>query len=83
MLLAIIACVVPGLGQPAAPTLDVNNLPTVIALTANAAMTQTAAAAPPIPAETSIPSGATQAVDLTGVTTLEQLPGESMKFTDS
>ena len=83
VVLAVIACVVPGLSQPVAPTLDVNNLPTVIALTANAAMTQTAAVAPPVAAETSIPSGATQAVDLTRVTTLEQSPGESTKFTDS
>ena len=83
VVLAVIACVVPGLSQPVAPTLDVNNLPTVIALTANAAMAQTAAVAPPVAAETSIPSGATQAVDLTRVTTLEQSPGESTKFTDS
>lgn len=83
VLIFVMACVVPGLGQPAAPTLDVNNLPTVIALTANAAVTQTAAAAPPTPAGTSIAAEAPPAVDLTGVTTLEQLSGESIKFTDS
>ncbi|CAG0996515.1 hypothetical protein ANAEL_02627 [Anaerolineales bacterium] len=81
--LAVIACVVPGLGQPAAPTLDVNNLPTVIALTAHAAMTQTAAVAPPTPAGISDPSGTAEVIDLTAVTTLEQLPDGSTKFTDT
>jgi len=83
VLLAVIACVVPGLSQPAAPTLDVNNLPTVIVLTANAAMAQTAAVAPPTPAGISDPSGTAEVIDLTAVTTLEQLPDGSTKFTDT
>jgi hypothetical protein len=79
---AMMACVVPGLSQPAAPTLDVNNLPTVIALTASAAMAQTAAAAPPTPAPTLAElSTATPRVSLTG-TSLLLRDDQTTVFTD-
>ncbi len=51
---AIMACAVPGLGQPAAPpTFDLSTIPTMVVLTANALEAQTAIAAPPTPLETS------------------------------
>jgi len=82
VLFTMLACVVPGLGQPA--NLDMENLSTVIVSTANAAMTQTAAVASPIPAETALPlSEATEIPETTGPTgTLEELPNGSTKFTD-
>lgn len=76
--LTIVACVIPGLGQPAVPPLDMNSLPTIIALTANAATTQTAAVAPPTPAETATPT----LLEAKDTATLEKLPDGSIKFTD-
>ena len=45
LFLAMLACA----GQPAVPAFDPNSIPTLVVLTANAAMAQTAAAAPPTP----------------------------------
>jgi hypothetical protein len=54
---AIIACIVPGISQPdAIPTYDVNMIPTMVVLTANALASQTAAAITPLPIETSTPT---------------------------
>lgn len=80
LLFAMLACVIPGLNQT--PPLDKNNLSTIIASTANAAMTQTAAAAPPVPAETELPTSEVVGTpEVTG--TLENLPNESTQFTDA
>ena len=78
LLLTILACVIPGLSQPAiAPTFDLDLIPTMVALTANAAITQTAAVAPPLPAETTTP-------DPSGTTgTLELLSNGNTKYTDN
>ena len=71
LLFALAACALPGLSQPAAlPTFDPNSIPTMVALTANAAMTQ--AAITPTPLAPPDPSEAT----------LEQLPDGSTKYTD-
>jgi hypothetical protein len=84
LLFVVLACALPGIGQSAAPVIDPASIPTVIVLTANAAATQTAEVAPPVPAgSTAAVAGASQAADLTTVTTLEQLPNESAKFTDN
>ena len=48
----IMACVVPGLSQPVPPTFDLNLIPTMVVLTANALEAQTAVAALQIPLET-------------------------------
>jgi len=75
LVLAILACAVPGLSQPVPSAFDPNTIPTMVALTADAAMTQTAVVASPIPAEAATPS-------LEG-TTLEQLPNGGTKYTDN
>lgn len=50
---SIMACVVPGLSQPAAPpTFDLSTIPTMVVLTANALEAQTAVAALQVPLET-------------------------------
>jgi len=50
LFLAILACSMPGLSLPAAiPTFDQNAIPTMVALTANAGMAQTAVSASPTP----------------------------------
>jgi hypothetical protein len=54
LLFSVLACVMPGAGQPA--PLDPGMLPTMVVLTANAAMTQTAAVVPPPPLETPTPT---------------------------
>jgi len=48
----MMACVVPGLSQPVPPTFDLNLIPTMVVLTANALEAQTAVAALQIPLET-------------------------------
>jgi hypothetical protein len=76
LFLTIIACVIPGLSQPAAP-IDPSTIPTIVVLTANAAITQTAAVAPRlVPTETTTP-------DPSAVNgTVELLPDGSTKYTD-
>jgi len=57
LLLTIIACVVPGISQSdVPPTFDLNMVPTMVVLTANAIASQTAAVAPPMPFETLTPT---------------------------
>jgi hypothetical protein len=78
---AIIACVVPGLGQPA-PTFDPNTIPTMVVLTANAAMAQTAAAASSTPTPVPIePATATPRISLSG-TSLFPRDDQTTLFTD-
>jgi hypothetical protein len=73
----IVACAVPGLPNVSAPApIDSNTISTIVVLTANAAITQTAAAPSPIPAET-LPG-----LLETPVASLEKLPSESTKYTD-
>jgi hypothetical protein len=72
----ILACVVPGLSQPAPSAFDPSTIPTMVALTADAAMTQTAVALPtPAQTPTRLPP--------TAGTNLEGLPDGSTKFADS
>jgi len=53
----IMACVVPGLSQPAAPSaFDPDSISTMVVLTANALASQTAAATTPLPPETPTPT---------------------------
>ena len=77
LFLAMLACVVPGLSQPASPAIDPSTIPTIVVLTANAAVTQTAAAAPPSP-QTETPTPDPSAIN----GTIEQLPNGSTKYTD-
>jgi hypothetical protein len=76
LFLAMLACVVPGLGQPA-PAIDPSTIPTIVVLTANAAITQTAAAAPQSP-QTETPTPDPSAI----YGTIEQLSNGSTKYTD-
>jgi hypothetical protein len=50
-----LACVMPNLSQPTSLPVDSLSIPTIVVLTADAAMTQTASAAPPLPLETPTP----------------------------
>jgi hypothetical protein len=52
LFITILACVGPGLSQPVPPTFDLNLIPTMVVLTANALEAQTAVAALQIPLET-------------------------------
>jgi len=75
LVLAMLACTVSGLSQPATSAIDPNTIPTIVVLTADAAMTQTAVVASSMLAETATPS-------LEG-TTLEQLPNGGTKYTNN
>ncbi|MBK8821698.1 MAG: hypothetical protein IPN58_03555 [Anaerolineales bacterium] len=56
LFLAMLACAVPGVSQPAAPSnFDPASLPTLVVMTANAILSQTAAAVTPLPSETATP----------------------------
>jgi hypothetical protein len=77
LFLAVLACVVPGLSQPVSPAIDPSTIPTIVVLTANAAMTQTAVVAPPLlPTETTTPDPSA----ING--TIELLPNGNTKYTD-
>ena len=83
LLLAVMACVVPGLSQPSvSPAFDPGALSTVVGLTANAAVTQTAVAAQPLSTE-AVSGDAVPSLTETAVTTLEQMPDGSTKYTDN
>jgi hypothetical protein len=78
LFLTILACVVPGLGQPAPTAIDPSTIPTIVVMTANAAITQTAAAAPsPVLTETNTPDPSA----INGM--IESLPNGSTKYTDN
>jgi hypothetical protein len=71
LLFALMSCALPGVSQPVTlPTFDPNAIPTMVALTANAAMAQTATATPLAPPDLS-------------KTPLEKLPDGSTKYTDT
>ena len=78
LFLAMLACV----GQPAVPAFDPNSIPTMVVLTANAAMAQTAAAASrtptPLPTESATP---TPRISLSG-TSLFLRDDQTTVFTD-
>jgi len=77
------ACVVPGLSQSSvSPAFDPDSLSTVIGLTANAAVTQTAMVAKSLSTE-SVSGDAVPGLPETAVATLEQLSDGSTKYTDS
>ncbi|MBL8061573.1 MAG: hypothetical protein JNK32_01020 [Anaerolineales bacterium] len=78
ILLSALACVIPGMSQPA--PVDPALLPTIVVLTVDAAMTQTAVAGAPVgqvPANEPLPTATSEAA----VTTLEVLPDGGTKFT--
>lgn len=85
----LLACVVPGLSQPAAsPAFDVEAISTVVVLTANALQTQSAVAATPTLFETSTPTfvpaepaTATPKISLSG-TSLLLRDDQTILFTD-
>lgn len=88
LFLTIMACVIPGLSQPVPPTFDLNLIPTMVVLTANALEAQTAIAAPPTPLETSTPTlmptesvTATPKISLSG-TSLLLRDDQTTVFTD-
>ena len=73
LFLVMLACAVPGLSQPASPpTFDPSTIPTMVVLTANAAISQTAAAQP---VATEIPAGMTN-------TTIVQVQDGTTKYSD-
>lgn len=75
--LSTLACVIPGVNQPA--PVDPSSLPTIVVLTVNAATTQTAVAGAPagqVPANEPLPTATPEAA----VTNLEVLPDGSTKF---
>ncbi len=76
LLLAMLACVVPGLSQPAPSAFDPNTIPTMVVLTANVAIAQTAAAQP---VATEVPAGSVPA--MTG-TSIEQTQDGTTKYSD-
>jgi hypothetical protein len=77
LFLTMLACMVPGLSRPIPTAIDPSTIPTIVVLTANAAMTQTAAAAPPsLLTETTTPDPSA----ING--TIEQLSNGSTKYTD-
>jgi hypothetical protein len=70
----LLACALPGLSQPAAvPTFDTNSIPTIVALTANAAMAQTA----------TVPISTPDIASILAQSTLDQLPDGRAKYTDN
>lgn len=74
LFLAMLACVIPGLSQPAAPpAFDPNTISTMVVLTANAAISQTAVAA--------VPPAGTSAPEMKG-TAIEQLQDGATKYSD-
>ena len=73
LLISTFACAIPGLDAPVPAPFDPDALSTVVGLTADAAVTQTAAVAPPLPMETM--------AGLSG-TTIEKLSDGSTKYTD-
>jgi hypothetical protein len=78
LFIAILACV----SQPAVPAFDPNSIPTIVVLTANAAMAQTAAAAPPTPTPVPTESAtATPRISLSG-TSLLLRDDQTALFTD-
>lgn len=79
LLISTLACAIP---EMAAPTpVDLNMLSTVVVLTANAAITQTAAVAQPLSTEAA-PGDDVPGLPEAAATTLEKLPDGSTKYTD-
>ena len=77
LLISTLACVVPGLSAPAPAPFDPNMLSTIVVLTVDAAVSQTAAAQPFI---TELPAG-TIVPGMTG-TTIEQVQDGATKYRD-
>ncbi len=87
LFLSMLACVVPGLSQPAAPAnFDPASLPTMVVMTANAIASQTAAAATPTQLElpTLIPTSTATLVPTESVTATPKisLSGTSLLLRD-
>lgn len=75
MLIAVLACAIPGISQPA--PLDPATLPTIVVLTVNAATTQTAAANPIVPSDPGVVEATPLPVNETG---MEAQADGSVKF---
>lgn len=82
LLISTLACAIPGLGAPAPAPFDPGALSTVVGLTANAAVTQTALVAQPLSTEV-VSGDAAPGLPETVVATLEQLSDGSTKYTDN
>ena len=82
LLISTLACAIPGLDAPAPAPFDPGALSTVVGLTANAAVTQTALVAQPLSTEV-VSGDAAPGLTETAATSLELLPDGSTKYTDN
>lgn len=82
LLISTLACAIPGLDAPDPVPFDPGALSTVVGLTANAAVTQTALVAQPLSTEV-VFGDAAPGLTETAATSLELLPDGSTKYTDN
>ena len=82
LLISTLACAIPGLDAPVPAPFDPGALSTVVGLTANAAVTQTAMVAKPLSTEV-VSGDAAPGLPVTAATVLELLPDGSTKYTDN
>ena len=82
LLISTLACAIPGLDAPVPAPFDPDALSTVVGLTANAAVTQTAMVAQPLSTEV-VSGDAAPGLPVTAATALEQMPDGSTKYTDN
>ena len=82
LLISTLACAIPRLDAPAPAPFDPGALSTVVGLTANAAVTQTALVAQPLSTEV-VSGDAAPGLTETAATSLELLPDGSTKYTDN
>lgn len=82
LLISTLACAIPRLDAPAPAPFDPGALSTVVGLTANAAVTQTAMVAQPLSTEV-VSGDAAPGLPVTAATALEQMPDGSTKYTDN
>ena len=82
LLISTLACAIPGLDAPVPAPFDPGALSTVVGLTANAAVTQTAMVAKPLSTEV-VSGDAAPGLPVTAATVLELLPDGSTKYMDN
>ena len=82
LLISTLACAIPGLDAPVPAPFDPGALSTVVGLTGNAAVTQTALVAQPLSTEV-VSGDAAPGLTETAATSLELLPDGSTKYTDN
>ena len=83
LLISTLACAIPGLDAPDPVPFDPGALSTVVGLTANAAVTQTALVAQPLSTEVVSGDVAPPGLTESAATSLELLPDGSTKYTDN